>query len=148
MPLPLIPIAIVSLATAAYGAHKIRTNKKEVSAQTAAERAIIYDTAINTCKDSEKLRKLAGAFKRVGCDAEAAMLCKRACLIDTPADLKEARREALDKGLSSVNKQGVLNLANAYDDIGATAAASKLRKHAATLDQPNPGIGSNPGIGE
>ena len=143
MPLPLIPIAIVSLATAAYGAHKSRS-PKPVSAQTAAERAIIYDTAINTCKDSNKLRTLADVFEKVGSNPEATMLRKRAALIDAPSDLKQARRGALAKGLASSNKQGVLNLALAYEEIGATSAASKLREHASTLDKTlNPRIGDS-----
>ena len=141
MPLPLIPIAIAGLATAAYGAHKSRS-PKPVSAQVAAERAVIYDTAINTCKDSTKLRTLANVFEQVGCDTEAGMLRKRAALIDAPSELKKARRDALAKGLASNNKQGVLKLAEAYDEIGATSAAAKLREHASTIvEQSNPGIG-------
>jgi len=143
MPLPLIPIAVISLAGVAYGVNKVRVAKQEPSAQVIAERAIIYDTAINTCKDSGKLRALAESFQSVGCTAEASMLCKRACLIDAPPELKKARRESLDKGMSSKNKVGVLNLAAAFEEIGATAAAAKLRTHATTIDS---NVESNPRI--
>ena len=134
MPLPLIPLAIGSLAAAAFAANKARESKKVMSAQTAAERMVIYDTALNTCKDSAKLRTLALAFEKAGQKPEATMLRKRADLMDAPKELKQARRESLAKGLASTNKAGVLNLANAYEEIGATAAAAKLRAHAETLD--------------
>jgi hypothetical protein len=133
MPLPLIPIGIAALATAAYGANKAR-QPKTVDPKTEATRAVIYDTALNTCKDSAKLRELAKVFHQVGKDAEATMLMKRAALIDAPPELKKARRESLDQGMVSTNKQGILVLANAFEEIGATAAAAKLRQHASTLD--------------
>jgi len=133
MPLPLLPVAIGSLACAAYAVNKGR-QPKPISAEAAANRTMIFDTALNTCKDSDKLRILAEAFNKEGARAEALMLCKRAELIDAPPEMKAARREALSKGLASTNKDGVLRLADAFEELGATAAAAKLREHAATID--------------
>ena len=143
MPLPLIPIAIISLAGAAYGANKIRT-PKEPSAQDLANRAIIYDTALNTCKDSAKLRTLADAFEKQGCKAEAKGLRNRAALRDALPEVKAARKESLAKGMASTNVPGILNLASAFEEIGATAAATELRARAADLENmANPGIRQN-----
>lgn len=142
MPLPLIPIAIVSLAGVAYGAQRVRDASAVPSATVVAERAMIFDTAMNTCKDSDKLRALAASFKQVKMNAEATMLCKRAALIDAPPELKASRKDTLERALASKNKGPILNVANAFEEIGAMNAASKLRAHAATLpDESNPGIG-------
>lgn len=141
MPLPLVPIAIMSLAGVAYGVNKMRDAKNAVTVQTIAERRVIYETALNTCKEPEKLKKLADVFEQVGQKPEAIMLRKRADLMLASPETKKQRRESLDKGLASSNKEGVLALADAFEEIGATAAAEKLRNHASELDiQTNPRI--------
>jgi hypothetical protein len=133
MPIPLIPVAIFGLAGTAFVVNKARVAKTEVTPQVAAERAIVFDTAINSCQDTAKLKELADVFEKVGCKPEATALRLRAALRDAPPELKQQRREALNKGLASTNKAGILNLANAFESIGATVAAAKLREHASTL---------------
>jgi len=133
MPLPLLPIAIAALAAGAYTA-KSKREKAAVSPQTMAERAVIYETALNHCKDSDKLRQMATVFRDQGHVAEADMLIKRALLREAPPEVQAARKEAFKKGLSSTDPAAVRALANAFDGQGATGAAGELREHARALE--------------
>ena len=127
-----LPIAVLSMVGAAGVAQTVRSKRKS-SAQTAAERKVIYETALNSVKDSEKLRKLAAVFRKEGLPAEADMLEKRAALQDLPADVKQARRDAFRKGMTSTDVPKIMALADAFHAEGATGAAENLRKYAAGL---------------
>lgn len=105
------------------------------------ERKKVYDAALTSLKDSEKLRTLALEFRKAGLKDEAVMLEKRAALRDLPTDVKLERREAFKKGMKSQDKAAVLQLADAFEKEGATGAAAALRDYAAGLlegDKTNP----------
>lgn len=127
-----LPLVILALAGTA-GIAKSKRDNKQVDPRTQAERQVIYETALNTCKDPAKLRTMAQAFREQGLIAEADMLCKRAALQELPQEVKDARREAFRKGMASTDQAAVLSLANAFHSEGATGAAENLRKYAAGL---------------
>ena len=128
MPLPLIPLAVTGLAAAA--AYKVHKNRKR--GMTPARRKI-YESALNTMKDSSKLRKLSEVFKKEGLVEEGTMLAKRARLRELPPDVKAGRREAFKKGMTLLNPNDVEKLASSFEKEGATGAATALRKYASAL---------------
>jgi hypothetical protein len=100
------------------------------------ERKKVYETALESLKDPEKLRSLADAFDKEGLKDEAIMLRKRAALRELPASSKEARKAAFRKGMSSSDPKAVRVLATAFHKQGATGAAQALKKYAEGLPQP------------
>lgn len=133
MPFPLLPIAIAALASGAYVA-KSKREKAAISPQAMAERAVVYETALNHCKDPDKLRQMAMAFRQQGHIAEADMLVKRALLREAPPEVQATRKEAFKKGMASTDSGGIRSLADAFDSQGATGAAAELRAHARALE--------------
>ena len=97
------------------------------------ERQKIYDNAMATLADPMKLRKLADAYQKVGLSYEADMLRKRAALREQPEEVKQARQEVFKKAMSSTNKEGISEVAAAFEKEGATGAAQKLREYLAGL---------------
>ena len=147
-----VPIAIGVLTTAAYVAQS-RRKPQAPNAKVQAERAVIYETLINDVKDADTLRKFSNAFREQGCIAEADMLLKRAALRELPPEAAKERRDAYKKGMASKNPAAIRELANAFDETGATGAAVSLRDYAHALEinqstvtpaegdeNPNPGI--------
>lgn len=134
MPFPLIPMVIMSLASGAYAVKRHRDKTKEATPQQAAERMVIYETAINTIKDPDKLRLLAKAFGEAGCTAEEKMLNLRAENAEAPPEVKEARQKAFRDGMSSRDVAGIRNLANAFESQGAPGAARDLRAYAMAVE--------------
>jgi len=129
MPLPLIPIAVTALASAA--AWKVHKNRKKKVMTPARQK--VYDHALNTMKDPASLRKLGEAFHKEGLAEQGEMLTKRARLRELPADVKAGRRAAFQKGMTLVNPASVEKLAAEFDKEGATGAAAALRKYAQGL---------------
>jgi hypothetical protein len=127
-----VPIGMGILTAAAY-LMKLRRDNKPVPPEQAAERAVIYDTAINTVKDPDQLRKLAGAFASAGLTAEAHMLSLRADNAEAPPEVKAARKEAFRQGMESANIPAIIVLAEAFEAQGAPGAALALREHAAEV---------------
>lgn len=107
--------------------------KPEVPEQWRAQRAMIYQTALES-HDSRQLRIMAKAFADADCRPEAVMLYLRADLAEAPPSVKAERRAALKRGLASFNSSAVRNLASAFMGIGATGAADRLMKRANDLD--------------
>jgi hypothetical protein len=133
MPLPLIPIAIATLAGGAWWA-KTKRDKQGVDPVVTAQRAVIFDTAINKVHDGAKLRELAKAFRDQGLTVEADMLVKRAELNEAPPEVKKARQEAYRKGMKSTDIPAIRNLADAMASMGAAGAAKSLRDYATGLE--------------
>ena len=134
--LPFLPLAIGVLGLGAYAASKRRADaqsRKAGEGGLTPERAIVYETALKSCKDAPKLRELAKTFRAEGLEPHAVMLEKRANLRDLPPASKAARREAFKKGMTSQNPQAIANLADAFDHEGATGAADHLRMYASGL---------------
>jgi hypothetical protein len=126
--IPLIPVAVIGLGvTAAYKVYKKRNQGMT------PERRKVYESALNTLKDPEKLRVLGAAFKREGLTEEATMLNKRAKLRELPPDVKAGRRDAFKKGMTLKNPINIEKLAVTFEKEGATGAAAALRKYAGGL---------------
>lgn len=125
----LLPIGIGLLAGGAWIA-KNQRDKANSSPARIAERAAIYETAINTKLDPDKLRTLAAAFRDEGLIAEATMLEKRASLSEAPPDVKAQRTAVFRQALASDDVQAVREVADAFEALGASGACAKLRAHA------------------
>ena len=125
----LLPIGIGLLAGGAWIA-KNQRDKANSSPARIAERAAIYETAINTKLDPDKLRTLAKAFRDEGLIAEATMLEKRAALSEAPPDVKAQRTAVFRQALASDDVQAVREVADAFEALGASGACAKLRAHA------------------
>ncbi len=124
-------IALLSLL--AFVAAGRRKGKPPTEAEK-AERAVIFDTAINQVKDPEKLRALAKSFREEGLTAEATLLDQRAALATASPEEKAARTEIYKKALASKNPAAIREVAAAFDDIGATGCAVSLRVVAKGLE--------------
>ena len=133
MPIPLIPIAVVTLAGGAW--YKARKRK-----MMTPERKVIYETALNTMTDPNQLRALAAEFEKQGLKAEGEMLRKRAALKELPEDVKQGRKEAYQAGLKSDDPVKVEGLAAKFAETGSTGAAASLRSYAAGLKAANPAL--------
>ena len=128
MAIPVIPIVVIGLAGLAW--HQSSVSKKGIMTP---QREMVFNNALKTVKDPEKLRKLADAFECESLPAQATLLRKRAALRELPNETKEARREAFKKGMKSKDIAGVEKLAGAFEGEGATGAAEALRNYAKGL---------------
>lgn len=128
MPFPLIPVGIGLLAGAAAWAKFGR----ETTMMT-PQRQRIYDAAVRGLKDPVGLEKLGQAFKSEGLHTEGDLLLKRAALRRLPRDQKEINRAKWKQGMSSKNPKEVLEIADEFDNRGATGAALELRRYARGL---------------
>src|SRR6185503_21284903 len=99
MPLPILPVIITALIGGAY----LQSQNKKMS----PHQKEIYEAALKTISDPEKLRVLARGFDEEGFRQEADQLFKLAMLKDLPKDVIKARRAALQKGLASTNKEAI-----------------------------------------
>lgn len=135
MPLPLLPIIVVTLIGTAYH----QSNKKDVQnvkGQMTPARQHLFETAYNEYRDPDKLRKLAKTYRDNGLPGPATLLEKRAALRELPEEVQIARRAAFRKAMSSTNPQAVNTLANVFEGQGAIGAAAALRKYAASIPPP------------
>lgn len=98
--------------------------------QFSDERKKIYEAALESLTDPEKLRRMADEFEKEGLTLQAAMLRKRADLRSLPREQIEKYHEIRDKALKSENVDAILRLADAFETITATGEAKKLRNHA------------------
>lgn len=124
----LIPIGIAVLGTGSTALYR-RVRRGTMT----PERKKIYESALTSLKDPEKLRKLADSFASLGLKSQSELLHKRAKLRELPDTTKKARRAIFKKGLRSKNREAVLSLAATYHQEGATGAAAALRLHAESL---------------
>jgi len=123
----IVPLGIGALAGLAWW-----RSKRKPHGMT-PERKKIYETALESLKEPDKLRSLADAFDKEGLKDEAIMLRKRAALRELPPASKEARKAAFRKGMSSSDPKAVHALAVAFHKQGATGAAQALKKYAEGL---------------
>lgn len=122
-----IPVVMIGLVGLAY----FQQAKKEP--RMTAQRKVIYDTALTTLKDENKLAELAKSFEEAGLTAEASMLRKRAKLRSLPKDVKQKRREIFKQALTWTEPDKVEALAKAFEREAATGAAQELRNYAKAL---------------
>lgn len=125
----MIPLAIGMAAVATIKSKGV----KPVDPKTAAERRVVYEAAL-ACKDVDKLRVISAAFRAEGCVVEADMLDKRIALRLAPPEVRDMRKQALRKGLKSQDPVKVRELADAFEEIGATGAAADLNRYATGLE--------------
>lgn len=97
------------------------------------ERKVIFETALNEVKEPAKIRALADAFRQQGLYNEAVILEKRAKLRELSPEIKEQRREIFKKAMASNDPIAVETVALAFEQEGATGAASALREYAQSL---------------
>lgn len=135
--LPLVPIA-VGAVTGCIAA-VVRRRRRPLLTMT-AERQRIYDAALTTLRDPEKMRSLAIAFRQGGLRAEADMLEKRAALKELSPEVRQQRREIIKKALSHRDPKVVREVAAAFDKVGSTGAAATLRRYAAGLSHTRPAV--------
>jgi hypothetical protein len=127
--IPVIPIVVLGGGAVAYFVQKKR--KKCMT----PKRKRIYEQALKHLKDPVKLRKLADAFDKAGCKAEATMLRKRAALRELPKSVQKARKAVMKKALASNNPAAIRKVAAKFEEEGATGAAARLRQHAMTVEK-------------
>jgi hypothetical protein len=128
MPFPLIPVGIGLLAGVAAWAQFGREKTKMTP-----ERQKIYDAAIRSLKDPAGLEALGIAFKNEGLHTEGNLLLKRAALRQLTPVQKAANRAKWKSGMASKNPKEVLEIADEFEERGATGAAAELRKYARGL---------------
>lgn len=134
----LVPIIIVLGGVAAYKAWK-----RPAKAGLTGERLAIYNAAIVSLKEPEKLEQLASVFEGEGLREHATVLRQRAKLRGLPPKIKRERREIFSRAIKSTNVAGIKAVADAFERDGAIGAASELRRHAESLllhDEPAPPI--------
>jgi len=129
----IIPIIIASLAGLAFW--KASSDKTPEKGTITPDRQAIFEAALNDLKDPAKLRAMAQVYRREGLEAYADLLEKRAALRELPDDVKDARKDAFQKGMSSDDPAAVAKLATAFEKEGATGAATALRKYADGLQK-------------
>ncbi len=124
-----IPVIVIILGAGAYF-------RRRKPVEMTPERAKVYKAALSgSLKDPAKLRALSDAFAGEGLVTQAKLLRQRAALRELPETVKRARRQAFRNATKSKNKTAVLELAEAYEKEGCTAAASRLREYASGLRQ-------------
>lgn len=120
--------------TAALGALGIAALwNSQRSGEMTEQRDRIYRDCLSGRVPPEKMRKVADAFEKARCYPQARMLRLRVELSDLPPEIQAQRRADFAKGMASKNGPGVLRLAQAFEDQGATSSAAKLRRHARAL---------------
>ena len=124
-----LPALVVGLAS--YGGYKLHQRSK-VHGMT-PERKKFYEELLKGKVKPEALREAADAFEKEGLKEQAAMLRKRAMLKDLPKDAKKARNKAFRSAIGSDDPEGCDELADAFEQQGATGSAARLRERAAAL---------------
>jgi hypothetical protein len=137
MAFPLLPVAIVALTGLAWRAKKKRDDEAgPLYGQLTGDRQVVYETAMNSVQEPEKLRALAAAYDNQGLHAHADMLRKRAKLRSDPQEKKNARAEVFRKAMSvkdPAKKEQLRQLADAFHGEGAIGAAEDIRRYAESL---------------
>ena len=134
MPFPAIPVVVGSLA--AYSAWR---KFKKPPAMT-PERKKIFEQAMKTLNEPDKLRKLADEFEKQGLKGQAAELRKRAAIFAASPAVKEQRRQVFKKAMNSNNPTAIKTVAAAFHKVGHYEAAQKLRNYARGLFKNMPPI--------
>jgi hypothetical protein len=121
----LIPIAGTVIALGGYAFYRKKTKKGVLTAERKRE----FEHAMNRVLDVKELEKAASKFQDYGLSKEAVAIRKRIELRQAPADVKAKRRDVFRKLLSSKDQSVVSKGIEAFEKIGAVAAADQLRKY-------------------
>ncbi len=142
LPVPLLAVLGVT-GVGGVVAYKRSKSKKKIT----DERKRVFEHALKTLKDPQRLRSLAATFDKEGLRLEAKELRKRANVIDAPKATKAAREAVFKKALTSKDPVAVKKTASAFHNQGYYDAAKKLRAYAAGLTakkSPNARIAGEP----
>ena len=93
----------------------------------------IYRDCLSGRVPVDRMRAVADSFEKVRCYPQARMLRLRVALQELSPEEQASMRANFQKGMASKNGPGVLRLAQAFDERGATSSAAKLRRHARAL---------------
>ncbi len=127
----MLPAAIIGLT----GLVAVKKRKEPViPPHIQAQRQVIYEAMLN-CHDPVKLRRVSAAFLAQGYKPEGLMLELRARLAEAPPEVKRERRETIQKALGSKNPAAMRNVAAAFDAIGATGTAARIRQAAKAVEE-------------
>lgn len=137
---------IIPLGIAVLGTGTTALYRRVRRGQMTPERKRIYEAALKSLKDPEKLKELANSFSSLGLKSQADLLSKRAALRELPDATKKARRAIFRKGLVSKNREGVMALAATFHQEGATGAAAALRLHGESLPKNKVGTHDEPEV--
>lgn len=92
-----------------------------------AQRRVIFDTLMKECRDPNRLREVAQAFRTCGGDDPWAILLeKRAALRERPKEIRDAHREVFRKALICKDADSVDIVAKSFEQMGATGCAAQL----------------------
>src|SRR5208337_1297317 len=131
MPIPLLPIAVLSLCGIAIIK---KTSQKVVSIKPNSvmngERKAVYDSALRSLREPEKLNRLATVFEGEGLKNEAWALRQRARLRALPPEVKQARRRIFKSAMSSTDLGYIERIASAFEKDYCFDAANQLRNYA------------------
>ena len=129
---PLIPVVIGGLAVSA--AWKVHSRQNAMT----PERQRIFDAAIQSLPDPDKLRKLADAFDQQGLKAQAVLLRKRAALRELPKEVQQQRKQVFIKAMSATDPDKVEQMATVFHGEGCIGAAAVLNLYAEGLRSTDP----------
>jgi hypothetical protein len=124
----LVPIAVVLGTVTLFRAYR-RPRRVGMT----GKRMQIYQSALVTLKQPEKLRALAAAFESEGLLAEAELLKKRAAIRELPKSKREERRNIFRRAIQSSNIAAIRAVADEFRAAGCTGAAANLYQHADSL---------------
>jgi hypothetical protein len=99
------------------------------------EREEVYNNALEHLQDPLRLAELAREFQTTGLKIQAAMLRKRAEWRARSEPIKQKHEAIFEKAMQSQNIQAILAVAQAFEDMTATAKALRLREHVRVLQQ-------------
>lgn len=98
-----------------------------------AERKALFERAMQSEGDPEKIEKLAEAFEHEELRVQAELLRQRAALRRLPPEQVKKREQWFYRALCSSKPEAVDKLAEQYKNEGAIVAYRVLRDHAAAL---------------
>ncbi len=128
----IVPIVVLGLAGGA--AYKVHKRKKGMT----PERQALFQGAMNSLPDPDKIRALADKFHGEGFPAQAEMLRKRAKLRELSPEIQEQRREVFRKGMRCTDADKIEKFAAVYEQEGCAGAAACLQLYAQGIRASDP----------
>lgn len=126
MAFPLLPLAVAGLTGVAWW-------RQSKNIGMTSPRTVVFETAMKYLRNPAELLELADSFELVGQPDEARELRMRASLRSATPEVKQARREAFDKARKCNDPAVVLEIAQAFESLGAYGAADTLYERVAKL---------------
>ncbi len=126
----MIPVVLGALAVgtgvAVYRSHRKGSGMTPQNKQ-------VFEAAIKTLKDPEKLNTLAAAFDKKGLKAEAIILRKRAAIFSAPPSVVAEKKAVFKKAMKSSKPEAVNKVAQEFHKQGHFEVANQLRNYAKGL---------------